>query len=215
MAFGALLLGLTLLQDPDGFHFCKNACPVPTHKTPREIMPDLAPSSLPGGGSPALQPAPASSSSLIGSVPTEQSNAEFGEMVKKNLLKTISAKEAKAPKSEPPKTLAIYFPFNSSRISETDEKRLFQFIAERGDLSMGDPDSEHYMKLYVTGYTDSKGSKQYNEVLAGKRALGVAKVLKKREYNNVIVEAKGKCCYAELNTEDAKNRRVEIKAGQN
>ncbi len=213
MPFATLLLGLTLLQDPSGFRFCKNACPVPTHKTQKEIIQGMTPSSLPGGGYPAIQPAP--TSSLNGSVPTEQSNAAFGEMVKKALLETISVKEVKAAKPEPPKALTIYFPFNSSKISETDEKRLFDFIADRGDLAMGDPDSEHFMKLYVTGYTDSKGSKKYNQKLALKRAQAVEKVLKKREYNNVIVESEGKCCYLELNSEDAKNRRVEVKAEHN
>lgn len=211
MPLGALLIGLTLLQDPDGFRICKNSCPIPTHKTLREIIPDIPVPPSFNGGSSALQLAPASTSSVNSSVPTPQSNAEFGEMIKKVLLETISAKEAKAAKAEPLKTLTIYFPFNSSQISEADEKRLFDFIAERGDLAMGDPDGERFMKLYVTGFTDSKGSKTYNQKLALKRARAVESVLKKREYNNVIVEAKGKCCYTESNTEDAKNRRVEVK----
>lgn len=215
MPIGAFLLGLTLLQDPDGFRFCKNACPVPTHKTPREIIQGTIPSSLPGGGYPVIQPGQATTSSLNSSVPTEQSNAEFGEMVKKAILESISVKEAQAAKPEVPKSLTIYFPFNSSSISEADEKRLFKFIADQGDLALGDSDGEHYMKLFVAGYTDSKGSKNYNQVLALKRARAVEKVLKKREYNNVFVEAKGKCCYAEPNTEDAKNRRVEVKVERN
>jgi outer membrane protein OmpA-like peptidoglycan-associated protein len=215
MPLGTLLLGLTLLQDPEGFRFCKNACPVPSHKTPREIIQGIIPSPLPGGGYPAVQPEKATTSSLNSSSPTEQSNAQFGEMVKKAILETITVKEAKAAKPEPPKGLTIYFPFNSSTISETDEKRIFQFIIDQGDLAMGDPDGEHYMKLFVAGYTDSKGSKNYNQMLALKRARAVEKVLKKREYHNVFVEAKGKCCYADPNTEDAKNRRVEVKAEHN
>lgn len=215
MPFGAFLLGLTLLQDPEGFRFCQNACPVPTHKTPREIIQGISSSSLPRGGYPGIQPEQATTSALNSSAPTEQSNAQFGEMVKKAILESITVKEAKAAKPEPSKTLTIYFPFNSSSISESDEKRIFKFIAHQGDLAMGDPDGEHYLKLFVAGYTDSKGSMKYNQMLALKRAREVEKVLKKREYNNVYVEAKGKCCYADPNTEDAKNRRVEVKAEHN
>ncbi|MFI5305265.1 MAG: OmpA family protein, partial [Nitrospiria bacterium] len=187
MPFGALLLGLTLLQDPEGFRFCQNSCPVPTHKTPREIIQGISSSSLPGGGYPAVQPEQATTSALNSSAPTEKSNAEFGEMVKKAILESISVKEAKAAKPEPPKTLTIYFPFNSASISETDENKIFRFITDQGDLAMGDPDGEHYLKLFVAGYTDSKGSKKYNQMLALKRARAVEKVLKKREYNNVYV----------------------------
>jgi len=215
MPFGMLLVGLTLLQDPEGFRFCKNSCPVPSHKTPREIIQGINSSSLPGGGYPAIQPEQATSSSLNSSAPTEQSNAQIGEMVKKAILESITVKEARAAKPETPKTLTIYFPFNSASISETDEKRIFQFITDQGDIAMGDPDGEHYLKLSVAGYTDSKGSKKYNQMLALKRARSVEKVLKRREYNNVFVEAKGKCCYADPNTEDAKNRRVEVKAEHN
>ena len=215
MPLATIVLGLTLLQDPDGFHFCKNSCPVPSHKSPREIIQEISPSTLSGGEQQAGQPAQSTTSAGNYSTPTIKRNTEFGEMVKKTILESISVKEAKAAKPEPLKNLTIYFPFNSFAVSETDEKRIFQFIADQGDLAMGDPDGEHYLKLFVAGYTDSKGSKKYNQKLALKRAQAVEKVLKKREYNNVFVEAKGKCCYVEPNSEDAKNRRAELKAERN
>jgi outer membrane protein OmpA-like peptidoglycan-associated protein len=215
MPFGTLLLGLTLLQDPEGFRLCQNACPVPSHKTPREIIQGISSTSLPGGEYPAIQPEQATTSALNSSALNKQSNSQFGEMIKKAILESITVKEERAAKPEPPKSLTIYFPFNFSSISETDEKRIFKFIGDQGDLAMGDPDGEHYLKLFVAGYTDSKGSKKYNQMLALKRARAVEQVLKKREYNNVYVEAKGKCCYADLNSEDAKNRRVEVKAEPN
>ncbi|AEA33615.1 OmpA family protein [Hippea maritima] len=62
-------------------------------------------------------------------------------------------------------------------------------------------------KLYVEGYTDCAGSREYNNVLARKRAENVAQFLNRHGFNAVVLPSFGK--YHTLKTAK-ESRRVEI-----
>lgn len=67
-------------------------------------------------------------------------------------------------------------------------------------------------RLVITGYTDSLGEENYNELLARKRANKVSAWLKQRGIKNLMtVAVGGACCYLSANDTDrgrALNRRV-------
>jgi outer membrane protein OmpA-like peptidoglycan-associated protein len=84
---------------------------------------------------------------------------------------------------EPPATeekiVVVYFKFDSVRLTHETKKVLDAAIAEKR------PDT----KMIIVGYTDSQGSKKYNQKLSEKRAAEVSKYLAK---HNVASEASGK-----------------------
>ncbi|MFI5305311.1 MAG: OmpA family protein [Nitrospiria bacterium] len=182
---GTFILGLTLLQDPDGlnFLFCKNFCPLPTHKTLKtKIEPEnilaIAPSTLP-------------------------SNTELGEIVKTTILNTLTPQKVSGAKL--PLSLTVHFDYNSYRLSDETGEELKKYVKELSHDQHSLP-----LTLDITGFTDSKGSKAYNDLLAKKRAREVAKAVINLGYKNFRVSGVGKCCYADPESESANNRRVEI-----
>ena len=64
----------------------------------------------------------------------------------------------------------------------------------------------HKNVISITGYTDSRGTKSYNDKLALKRALSVEKYL---GLKNIRLFGFGKCCY--ISKRNFKDRRVVIK----
>lgn len=91
------------------------------------------------------------------------------------------------------------------------------------DLNSADPKDlnvlKHFLetipehtKLLVTGYTDSLGDEQYNQLLAQRRANKVSAWIRKRGIRNPMeVTAQGACCYLAANDTEkgrALNRRV-------
>ncbi|MBV6504804.1 MAG: hypothetical protein ILNGONEN_00357 [Syntrophorhabdaceae bacterium] len=61
----------------------------------------------------------------------------------------------------------------------------------------------------IVGYTDKIGSKNYNDILAQKRAESVASCIRREGIEPSHVEGKGKCCYVS-ETDQSENRRVEV-----
>ncbi len=62
--------------------------------------------------------------------------------------------------------------------------------------------------ISVKGYTCDKGSKEYNDGLALRRALAVARFLEDQGIKPSEVTGEGKCCY--VSNDNSKNRRTEI-----
>jgi outer membrane protein OmpA-like peptidoglycan-associated protein len=70
-------------------------------------------------------------------------------------------------------------------------------------------------KIWVVGFTDSIGSKKFNDVLALRRANTVKNILASHgiDKQKIIIKGQGKCCYAKKNSSYHKrlyNRRVEV-----
>ena len=111
------------------------------------------------------------------------------------------------PQPEPPKPtkekiVVVHFKFNSIRLSKEDKKLIDTAVAER----------QAETKMVIVGYTDSQGSKAYNQKLSEKRAAVVSKYLDKLKVANT---AGGKGEEGLLNKDLTKadhkaNRRVEI-----
>jgi len=214
MPMGLLILSLTLIQDPDGLRLCEFACPIPTRKTLREMSSGMSSppaSAFQGNDSPTHQPAPSDTSSINRPDSSVQDHLNFGETLKQTILKSISNKKANSANPTLPQTLTVYFPYNSSFISQSDEKRIDQFIPDLAVLASRVPDGKQFVKLVVTGYADSKGSKKYNENLAKRRARAVEMILKKREYGRLVIEAEVQNGSADSGNPDWKNRRAEIR----
>ncbi len=195
---GTFFLGLILLQDPDGlnFLFCKNFCPLPTHKTLKTgIEPENIPAA-PSSESSIPEPASIAPSTL-------PSNTEIGAMVKTAILDTLSPQKVSAAKL--PLSLTVHFDYNSYRLSDETGEELKEYVKKLSH-------DQHSLTgtLDITGFTDSKGSKAYNDLLAKKRAREVARALINLGYKNFRVSGAGKCCYADPESESANNRRVEI-----
>ncbi len=99
-------------------------------------------------------------------------------------------------KKKEEKKYVINFDFNSSYLNAPAKVKLMKYI-----------DKLKGKEVRVVGYTDSFGSKRYNDWLALRRAKRVASVLKKYKINVTEVKGLGKCCYI---GKDSDNRRVEI-----
>ncbi|MFI5303524.1 MAG: OmpA family protein [Nitrospiria bacterium] len=214
MPMGLLILSLTLIQDPDGLRLCEFACPIPTRKTLREMSSGMvSPPASAGRGNdfPKHQPAPSDTSSIHRPDSSVQDNLNFGETLKKTILNSISIKKANSADSPLPQILTVYFPYNSSNISQSDEMRIDQFFPDLAALASRDPDGKHFVKLVVTGYANAKGSKKYNENLAKRRARAVETILKKRAYGRLVIEAEVQSGSADSDKPDWKNRRAEIR----
>ena len=92
----------------------------------------------------------------------------------------------------------LYFEYNSARLTECDRRKL-DVIKQSA--------SESGSRITITGYTDKKGSRQYNNRLALQRAETITRYLGLSK--KAIVLGKGKCCYLD-ESRDGKNRRGEI-----
>lgn len=91
----------------------------------------------------------------------------------------------------------LYFDFDVSNFSK-DLKKIM------GQLKK----VENYKQIILTGYTDSKGSVNYNKQLSKSRAEYVFNALKTTTSMEILIEAKGE---SERKPTDAMERRVEIK----
>jgi len=108
-----------------------------------------------------------------------------------------SLKEQEVNHSE---QVVVHFDFDSANPKDLDALNLFLAALP-----------EH-QTLLVTGYTDSLGDDEYNQLLAQKRANKVSAWIRKRGIRNPIeVAARGACCYLAANDAErgrAMNRRV-------
>jgi len=92
----------------------------------------------------------------------------------------------------------LNFGHNSYRLSECDSQKLD--AVKKAATTPG-------AKVTISGYTDNKGSKRYNDRLALRRAESARRYLGLGK--EAVVVGKGKCCYL-VDPKNAKNRRVEL-----
>lgn len=105
----------------------------------------------------------------------------------------------------PAAVVTVNFGFDSTNI---DNEGVFDIHAAAADLARA-------KEIRITGYTCSAGTLVYNQYLALRRAMRVAKELDDAGVTAAVIKTQGKgnCCYIASNDtpEDrAKNRRVEI-----
>jgi outer membrane protein OmpA-like peptidoglycan-associated protein len=96
------------------------------------------------------------------------------------------------------RTTTVYFPLNSSFISQTEKQKILDAL---GSLKGRD--------IKVTGYTCELGSKEHNDRLALSRARAVAGILETSGIKPTAVSGEGKCCY--ISGDKEMNRRAEIR----
>lgn len=77
----------------------------------------------------------------------------------------------------------VYFEFDKSDIRPESEKVLDR-IADLMKANSG-------LKYLITGYTDARGSAEYNIGLSGRRAAAVVEALQKRGVDNDIIKSRG------------------------
>jgi outer membrane protein OmpA-like peptidoglycan-associated protein len=96
----------------------------------------------------------------------------------------------------------IYFDFNSTVIRPDDEIKLAGLLKGVG----------RHATVMLRGYTDSTGSRKYNQQLATSRAGAVRRWLSThiKQQIRYNISAYGKCCYAREPGLSPENRRVEI-----
>ena len=117
---------------------------------------------------------------------------------------------APPPPSEPAKpaevvkekVVTVHFKFDSTRLNADQKKIIKDVVSQRKDGT----------KVVIVGYTDSQGSKKYNQKLSDKRAKAVSHFLKTM---NIESDASGKGEEHLLNGDKTKaehklNRRAEI-----
>lgn len=105
----------------------------------------------------------------------------------------------KAPAGEADNILTtVYFAFDEYNISPEGYEKLKKIVLKYKD--------KEKPSLKITGYTDCVGGKEYNDMLALKRAMTVAGYFKTKGFD-AVVEGKGDCCFKE--TEEL-SRRVEV-----
>lgn len=99
----------------------------------------------------------------------------------------------------------IHFAFGTALLSEADKQALLNVLAELKQ-----------QRLFVAGFTDSVGPRDFNDWLALRRAQSVEAYLVEHGLNadDIAVNGHGKCCYLQSNdtaTDRAANRRAEIR----
>lgn len=72
------------------------------------------------------------------------------------------------------KTVTVYFHFNSAKLTSAQKKVIQQELSARKDGS----------QVTIVGYTDSQGSKKYNQKLSERRAKAVSKYLNSLKITN-------------------------------
>jgi outer membrane protein OmpA-like peptidoglycan-associated protein len=92
----------------------------------------------------------------------------------------------------------VLFDFNSDILKDTEKSKLLVSL----------PWLKKAKSISVKGYTCEKGSKEYNDGLALRRALAVARFLEDHGIKPSEVTGEGKCCY--VSDDNSKNRRTEI-----
>jgi len=93
----------------------------------------------------------------------------------------------------------LFFDFDSSLLKKSEFEKLKNIIV---------PDARYD----ITGYTCSIGDEDYNYRLALRRAQSVYQAFLKLGLDaaRMNVTGKGKCCYADSDRENGRNRRVEV-----
>ena len=103
------------------------------------------------------------------------------------------------------KEVVVYFDFDKFNLKPSEKVKIDKAFKE---IKNGK------LKVYVSGYTDKVGSKEYNDVLAFKRARTVKKYIESRYTKDVCIKkAEGKCCY--VSNIDALNRRAVVEITTN
>ena len=92
----------------------------------------------------------------------------------------------------------VYFAFDEYNISPGGYEKLKEIILKYQD--------KNKPTLKISGYTDCVGSKEYNDMLALKRAMTVAGYFKTKGFDTAV-EGKGDCCFKR--TEEL-SRRAEV-----
>jgi outer membrane protein OmpA-like peptidoglycan-associated protein len=93
----------------------------------------------------------------------------------------------------------VYFRYNAHTLPEAEKERL------KGLAKVLIQDG--YREFEAIGYADSKGSKEYNLMLSGKRADSITEILRSLGGEPAKSEGRGKCCTL---SSDEESRRVEI-----
>lgn len=93
----------------------------------------------------------------------------------------------------------VYFAFDEYNISPEGYEKLKEIVLNYKD--------KEKPALKIIGYTDHVGTKEYNDMLALKRAMAVAGYFKVHGFDTVVVEGKGSCCFKETGE---LSRRAEI-----
>lgn len=111
-------------------------------------------------------------------------------------------KEAQVDKKPEPVKVGqetVFFNFDSAFLKKSELEKLTNVIV---------PDA----KYDITGYTCSIGDEDYNYRLALRRAQSVYQAFLKLGLDaaRMNVTGKGKCCYADSDRENGRNRRVEV-----
>lgn len=107
--------------------------------------------------------------------------------------------ETKEESAEDNKAIAtVFFAFDEYNISPEGYEKLKDIVLDYEDNKKP--------ALKITGYTDCVGSKQYNDMLALKRAMTVAGYLQRHGFDTAV-EGKGDCCFKK--TEEL-SRRAEV-----
>lgn len=101
-----------------------------------------------------------------------------------------------APETVP---FTVYFGYDKYKLKEDEQERLEELAIMLID--------DGYDEFEAVGYTDNKGSKEYNLVLSGKRAESVKDILSSLGGHPSNTEGRGKCCTL---SSDEDSRRVEI-----
>jgi outer membrane protein OmpA-like peptidoglycan-associated protein len=73
-----------------------------------------------------------------------------------------------APEVTKEKVVVVHFNFNSTRLHADQKKIIKEVVAQHKEGT----------KIVIVGFTDSQGSKKYNQKLSERRAKAVAKYLK-------------------------------------
>ncbi len=104
--------------------------------------------------------------------------------------------------------ITLNFANDSHALSDREQQRLSAFLR--------DVDWELASSLQIIGYTDNRGSGDYNQALSRRRANSVNQYLSKNALklpDEVNITGFGKCCYISTNTTTqgrARNRRVTL-----
>jgi len=137
----------------------------------------------------------------------EQTNEKESDVSVKQKIITTNQDNAnqknssgtKEESAEDNKVIAtVFFAFDEYNISPEGYEKLKNIVLDYEDNKKP--------ALKITGYTDCVGSKQYNDMLALKRAMAVAGYLQRHGFDTAV-EGKGDCCFKE--TEEL-SRRAEI-----
>lgn len=132
---------------------------------------------------------------------------DFEEGKESNKLKSVKLAVIKKPKEEKKEkacdlmqTVVVYFDFDKFNLKQSEREKIDEAFKKF---------KEGKLKVYVSGYTDKVGSKEYNDILAFKRAREVKRYIESKYTKDVCIKkAEGKCCY--VSKKDELNRRAEV-----